>query len=665
MMVFSGLLKPVTDPSARWPRSNTKNGSSSSIESVLPQPSETTLTKLKVEYILDESQLHTLDGEPPDLRELNSSLEALAAIFPDVQVEVFREMLTTFDEESRLAVVTEALLKHKMKWAKGRYRVVGKDTDVTVNTKTAQPDTTHGVPIAEKFRSKEYKEAVRSTTYREFKGLSKSAINAVLAEHNFSYTLARPTLVNLSSKSWRYSIQSFILRRKPSSLETEQHPLLVWQSTGRGSIVPSIKLTGSVELDRELFTTLVAPLQAKYEAERVAKDHSHAVILNYEEAEKNEALHDCECCYSSTTFEELTACNSGGHMLCYNCVRNSINEAIYGQGWSKNIDISTGSLRCIAPTSDDCHGVIPQELIRRALLDAKGGDETRRKLDERLAEANLLTTGLPLIRCPFCPYAEIDDLYLPETQNTWHFRRHFSLSTTLTLIFFAGMIPLLFLAFLFLFTLGLIALYIQPFNDFARKEFQNSILRLRRRRRGLKFVCQSPRCGRGSCLSCGKPWRDIHICHESSLLDLRTQVELAMSLAIKRTCPKCNTSFVKSSGCNKLTCICGYQMCYVCRKDIGGGEGYRHFCEHFRPTGSGGCEECNKCDLYRTEDEEVVVRKARAEAERRWLEKEGVDKEKAKVMGKFHEESPVPLWSEVRIPGWREVLDDGVDGLIE
>ena len=100
-------------------------------------------------------------------------------------------------------------------------------------------------------------------------------------------------------------------------------------------------------------------------------------------------------------------------------------------------------------------------------------------------------------------------------------------------------------------------------------------------------------------MSCSKAWTDIHICHESSLLALRTQVELAMSLAIKRTCPRCNISFVKSSGCNKLTCVCGYQMCYVCRKDIGNGEGYRHFCEHFRPNGGRGCTECSKCDLCR------------------------------------------------------------------
>ena len=112
---------------------------------------------------------------------------------------------------------------------------------------------------------------------------------------------------------------------------------------------------------------------------------------------------------------------------------------------------------------------------------------------------------------------------------------------------------------------------------------------------------------------------------------LRTQVETAMSLAIKRVCPRCNTSFVKTAGCNKLTCPCGYKMCYVCRRDIGGsgsggnggGEGYRHFCDHFRPEGDPRpCTQCRKCNLWESEDEEAVLRRAKEEAERRWLETE-------------------------------------------
>lgn len=81
-------------------------------------------------------------------------------------------------------------------------------------------------------------------------------------------------------------------------------------------------------------------------------------------------------------------------------------------------------------------------------------------------------------------------------------------------------------------------------------------------------------------------------------------------------------------------------MCYLCRKALGppangarrgvagGGEeeeeGYRHFCEHFRVNPGKPCTECRKCDLYRTENEDELVRRAGDEAERQWRIKEGM-----------------------------------------
>ena len=667
MMVFSGLLKSSNKPNPRRPVS-AEYASSSSADEVVPSPSEASSVKEKASYVIDESQLAPVDPEDPDLRDLNNSLVALAAIFPDVQVEVFREMLSSFDGESRLAVVTESLLKNKMRWSRGRYRVVGKDKGQN-GGKSLQPDATGIVLAEERFRSRGYKKAVKSITYHEFKGLSKSTINGVLAEHNHSYTLARPTLIALSSKSWRFSISSIFLRRKPTSSDAKQHPLVIWQSTGFGSMVPSIKPTGSPELDRELFSSLIMPLQEKYLAKRKAKDHKLALKVNTREAEENDALHDCECCFTSTTFEELSSCNDEGHFICYRCVKHAINEALFGQGWSRNIDTQTGSLLCLAPTSNDCRGTISQDFIHKALIEEQGGEDIVRKLDERLIESSLLKTKLPLIRCPFCSYAEIDDLYLPESQRAWHFRRHISFYTTTLLILSTGMIPFLLPVFVFLWLLFLLGSYDQSFGDYVMEKLKCSIIRIRRRKHGLKFNCQNPQCQRASCMSCSKAWADIHICHESSLLDLRTQVELAMSLAIKRTCPKCNTSFVKSSGCNKLTCICGYQMCYVCRKDIGNGEGYRHFCEHFRPNGGRGCTECSKCDLYRCEDDEIVVKNAKEEAERAWMEKEGKalegDKEVRKVLVEKYHSGKDTHWGNMKMLKWQDVLDAVIEGLIE
>ncbi|KAL3428401.1 hypothetical protein PVAG01_01911 [Phlyctema vagabunda] len=675
MMVLSGLLKPSSPKSGLRNSRTSQQTSASSTDDLgttslaSSSPKESSGPR----YLREPENLLPIESADPDLRDLNNSLVALAAIFPDVQAEVFREMLSSFEEESRLAVVTENLLKHKMKWVRGRYRVSLNDKALVEQPKPGQPDMCGFVPAEEKFRSKEYRKAVKAITYQEFKGLSKSTIDAVLAESNNSYTLARPTLIGLSSKSWRFSLQSLFSRRKPlSSQEAENHPLVIWLSTGQGSIVPTVKSTGSAELDKELFETLILPLQKRIAAEREEKDRKLAIQLNNTEAEENEALHDCECCFTSTSFEELTACDDGGHFICFQCIRHSVNEAVFGQGWQRNIDLSGGTLRCVAAMSDECQGCVPQALIHRAFGEDKAGKDIIRRLDERLAEDNLLKTQLPLIRCPFCSYAEIDELYLPECQSSWKLKSlgPWSLFTSLMLLIGVGMIPFLFPLFLLFSFLFLLFSSRQTFGDYARSNLQGSMRRLRRKQLGLKFVCQSQYCGRASCISCQKAWKDIHICHESSLLALRTQVELAMSLAIKRTCPRCNTSFVKSSGCNKLTCVCGYQMCYVCRKDIGNGEGYRHFCEHFRPNGGRGCTECNKCDLYRCEDDEVVVKKAKEEAERAWLEKEGTslgdDAALRKTLEENWKKAGVGMsWLRWRIPDGQTILDALVESVIE
>jgi hypothetical protein len=113
-------------------------------------------------------------------------------------------------------------------------------------------------------------------------------------------------------------------------------------------------------------------------------------------------------------------------------------------------------------------------------------------------------------------------------------------------------------------------------------------------------------------------------------------------------------------------------MCYVCRKDIGNGEGYRHFCEHFRPNGGKGCTECSKCDLYRCEDDEVVVKKAKEEAETKWMEKEGTglgDEKIRKVLEEKLKGGEAPWWNGRwrywSMPKWEQLFDAFVESIIE
>lgn len=563
------------------------------------------------DFISDEAQLPCVPPERPDLRELNNSLDALAAVFPDIRIEVFRELLSHFDGESRLALVADALLKNHVGWVQGRWKSLD----------AHGPD----VPRGEAFRSREYKEAVSTLAWREFKGLQRSTINAVLAETNYYYLEARSTLVGLSAQSWRFNLSSLLFRRKPVATgEAENHPLVIWRSTGRGSIVPTIRTTGHAELDRELFDALVRPLKERERQEREAKDRVLAVVLNNEEAEAADATHECTCCFTTGPFEEFTQCNREGHMVCFRCVQQSLKEALFGQAWQSSIDHEVGALRCIAVEGDSCIGYIPYEHIRRAMMEEGHGPGILHKLDQRLAEHTVVASGLPLIRCPFCSYAEIDDIYTPPRQAPLRVKAD-SIYQLCFILICVGTIPFFFSTIMVSSLICLLLSTRQTFGDYMRAQWRQAISRHHRRRRGLRFSCQNPSCLRSSCLSCHKSWSDIHVCNESSLVALRTQVEQAMSMAVKRVCPKCNMSFVKNAGCNKLTCPCGYKMCYVCRADLTE-EGYRHYCDHFRPDGDPRpCTECDRCNLWESEDTEEVLRLARIDAEKKWRDAEKRD----------------------------------------
>ncbi|XP_017780617.1 PREDICTED: E3 ubiquitin-protein ligase RNF14-like isoform X2 [Nicrophorus vespilloides] len=57
---------------------------------------------------------------------------------------------------------------------------------------------------------------------------------------------------------------------------------------------------------------------------------------------------------------------------------------------------------------------------------------------------------------------------------------------------------------------------------------------------------------------------------------------------MKRTCPNCNLKIIKEDGSNKMTCMCGNMMCYVCKASV---QDYTHF------NGQGGSN-FNLCPLY-------------------------------------------------------------------
>ncbi|KAF2836055.1 hypothetical protein M501DRAFT_940607 [Patellaria atrata CBS 101060] len=575
------------------------------------------------------THINPLETEPDDpaLDELNQSLLILTDIFPNVQPEVFREMLANFDRESRLQVITENILKYRTKWVKGRDGLQ-KEMPRYKYRDVARVETKNGpLPQEERFRNEGYKHAARTALYQEFKSLSHSTVRAVLAEYNYSYTNARPTLLALVSRSWKTSFTTFFTRRKPPSIS--DHPLILWSSTGSNPR-PTLLWTENAELNKELYDTLIAPILAKEKNEQEASDRIFAESLNEVEAEDAGAMYDCECCFIPNAFESISVCDDHCHFICFRCIRNSVREALYGQGWARNIDSGRGTLRCVAPSSNDqgeCRGCIASVMVQRALLSEVDGETSWRKLEERSVSENLVKAQIPVLKCPFCYYAEVDDITLSSQHiyRVWNKPRLWVAILLLLQLLNTSPVRTMFrLAVLCLFLLLSFNYFLSnPFN--LLQPIESSLLRLAQKQRGLKFTCLSPTCGRKSCIKCHKSWVDIHVCYESELLSLRTTIELATSAAIKRTCPQCNLSFVKSAGCNKLTCVCGYMMCYVCRQQIGK-DGYGHFCQHFRVQPGRACTECEKCDLYRTEDEDVLIKRAAEQAEREWREKNGTDK---------------------------------------
>ncbi|KAI5282681.1 hypothetical protein KEM54_002632 [Ascosphaera aggregata] len=441
--------------------------------------------------------------------------------------------------------------------------------------------------------------------------------------------------------------------------------------------------------------------------EQESNDLRTAEQLNEKEAKDAGALYECDCCLSDVIFEQIATCSTHGHIICFNCIRRTVQEALFGQGWAKSVDVERATIRCLAISTDDgCDGHLHVAGVKRAITTEKGGQEVYQKFEARLAADSLIKSQLQLIYCPFCSYAEVDPIYHPPPGGiAWKFRRANLSAVILLVVFLIDLFPILIIP---------IVLAVLLYPSRVCSTFATSFRNLCLRHRSQRFKCANPKCGKASCITCHKEWRDPHVCHEPLLMSLRATVEAARTAAVKRTCPQCGLSFIKSSGCNKLTCVCGYSMCYLCRKALGppvtrrrqqqqqqqqrppppqrqgnGGivpldplqvgppedipeeeemqpEGYKHFCEHFRAIPGSRCTECDKCDLYRTEDEEDVARRAGEEAERLWRIREGLIKPNARLATTGDASSSEATWTmsemdshardpTVDTPGWNNM----------
>ncbi|XP_051162176.1 uncharacterized protein LOC127282129 [Leptopilina boulardi] len=91
------------------------------------------------------------------------------------------------------------------------------------------------------------------------------------------------------------------------------------------------------------------------------------------------------------------------------------------------------------------------------------------------------------------------------------------------------------------------------------------------------FKCLNPDCMKETCRLCNAlnhvPLRCDEVLKED---EARLKLEEKMTEALVRTCYKCQKPFFKEEGCNKMTCVCGASMCYLCSTPLKNGD-YKHF----------------------------------------------------------------------------------------
>lgn len=143
---------------------------------------------------------------------------------------------------------------------------------------------------------------------------------------------------------------------------------------------------------------------------------------------------ECQCCFSSSepsSPETRFSCdrtddddddnNMAKHSFCRACVRSLAQNYAFGETPLSTVSLERFALPCMAATTSDqpCTGMIGREALCRALDEQVLGALERRMTEavlERFAAAAAATprrrdgtTTTSLVRCPFCPYAELVD----------------------------------------------------------------------------------------------------------------------------------------------------------------------------------------------------------------------------------------------------------------
>ncbi|KXS12633.1 hypothetical protein M427DRAFT_157210 [Gonapodya prolifera JEL478] len=569
--------------------------------------------------------------DPNSLEARNAYLEILSDAFPDADVSFLRECILETTCNVVFSVADRLL-------PSATPRVPRQPPENLAPPTSSYPTRLHQTPLSrsEFFRTEVYQRGVRNHLYNTFPKVAKSTIRAVVAECNHDFIEAHSRLKEMDERSWVPSFLATLFRPR-SSIAEMNHPEVLAD---------------------------IAELERRQCAQEVAGDFDVACTLNRQQYESEGQAIGCACCFSDFPFEDLVACPAG-HLFCRTCISSQINEGLFGQSRLNGRPLTCFSIEACPEVFEDAalQRVLPPDVFERYARQCVTGI--------------LDSAGLPYVICPWCRYAEVDNdredeesrrarsfssrmrriLGWPEPppppvihriepaiahaephvlprryagrDPEWEFRVK---ALVWSAVFFAAPIVTVEVAS-FLLTIAVWTSCLGPATLRAAiiaaatrlQNFCMMILSSLRQRFGQQRIrparilhCQNTGCSKSSCLECGAEWVGLHRCHEREEESLRLYVERRMTVALLRTCPRCQIHFTKLDGCSHMTCPqCQYHICYICRRDIST-EGYQHFCTHFRPYG-GRCSQCSQCGLYERENDDQVRSEAAARAVDEWL----------------------------------------------
>lgn len=84
-------------------------------------------------------------------------------------------------------------------------------------------------------------------------------------------------------------------------------------------------------------------------------------------------------------------------------------------------------------------------------------------------------------------------------------------------------------------------------------------------------------------------------------------IDNILTMSYMHTCPSCKRKYTKDGGCEHMTCICGHESCYICKKTLK----FPHYCSSYNIIANGYvCDmnifftECNK--ILKNNNDDVI-----------------------------------------------------------